>query len=202
MPKRGLMAIEIALQHVLRKSPGSVFCTASRTKGMWFREVIGRLQLPGGREAGAAEREYQSGRPGRVPCRSGRPLDRRGNPDHIRPVTRQRAPRTCSKRPRSAATDLARRPRARDEAPCRGRLPRLLRLVFWCTCLNRRGRIRRSSSRFRCGFGPCGSRLCVVLFQTAMFVFAAGTAMTELVAPRSCAGRKISHSRSVRYRLH
>jgi hypothetical protein len=53
----------------------------------------------------------------------------------------------------------------------------------------RRGRLGRSSSGFCCGFGPCGSRLCVVLLETAMFVFAARAAMTGLVAPRSCTGR-------------
>jgi len=89
---------------------------------------------------------------------------------------------------RSAATDLAWRPRARDEATRSGRLPRLVRLGLCCACGRRRGRLGRSSSRFCCGFGPCRGRLCVVLLETAMFVFAARAAMTRLVAPRSCTG--------------
>ena len=95
---------------------------------------------------------------------------------------------------RSAATDLAGRPRARDEASRRGRLPRLLRLVLWCSRGRRRGRLRRFNSRFCCDFGPCGSRLPVVLLETAMLVFAARAAMTGLVAPRSCRGRS-SHKK-------
>src|SRR6188472_4460854 len=90
--------------------------------------------------------------------------------------------------PRSAATDLAWRPRARDEAAGRGRLPRLVRPDLWCSCGSRRGRLGRPNSRFCCGFCPCGRRLCVVLLETAMFVFATRAAMTGLVAPRACTG--------------
>ena len=89
---------------------------------------------------------------------------------------------------RLAATDLAWRPRARDEASRGGRLPWLVGLGLWCSCGSRRG-LGRSSSLFCRSVGPRGSCLCVVLIETAMFVFAARAAMTGLVAPRSCTGR-------------
>ena len=95
---------------------------------------------------------------------------------------------------RSAATDLAWRPRARDKATRSGRLPRLLRLGFWSSCGSRRGHLGRLSRRFCCGAGPCCRRLSVVLLETAVFVFAARAAMTGLVAPRSCT-RRNSHKR-------
>jgi hypothetical protein len=75
----------------------------------------------------------------------------------------------------SAAADLAGRPRARDEAARAAsgdRLPRLVRLVLWCVCGSRRDRLGRGR-RFRCGLGPCGSRLRLVFLKTAVFVFAA-----------------------------
>ena len=89
----------------------------------------------------------------------------------------------------STATNLAWRPRTRNEATSSGRPPGLVCVGLWFSCGRRGGRLRRSSSRFCCGFGPCGSRLGVVLLETAMFVFTARAAMTGLVAPRSCTGR-------------
>ena len=89
----------------------------------------------------------------------------------------------------SAATNLAWRPRPRDKATRGGRLPRLVRLVLSCSCRSGRGRLGRSGSFFCCSFGQCGRRSCVVLLETAVFIFATRAAMTGLVAPGSCTGR-------------
>ena len=86
----------------------------------------------------------------------------------------------------SAATDLAWRPRPRDEATRGGRLPRLVRLVLWCSCGSGRSRRGRSGSFFCYGLGQRGRRSSVVLLETAVLIFAARAAMTALVARRSC----------------
>ena len=98
----------------------------------------------------------------------------------------------------SAATDFAWCPRPRDEATSRGRLPWLVRLGFWRAFWPQTGRLGRWNWCFRCDFGPCRSRLCVVLPKTAMFVFAARSATTRLVASWSCTGLS-SHWKSVLY---
>jgi hypothetical protein len=83
----------------------------------------------------------------------------------------------------SAAADLAWRTRPRYETSRSRRLPRLVRLVFRCSKRMRHDCLRRRGRSFR-GFGPSGSRQSLVFFQTAVFVFASGTAVTRLVAPR------------------
>ena len=55
----------------------------------------------------------------------------------------------------------------------------------------RRFRIGRLSSGFGRGLGPRGGCLRLVLLETALLVFAAGAAMTRLVAPRPGARRSI-----------
>jgi len=55
--------------------------------------------------------------------------------------------------------------------------------MLWRAVGHRTGRFRRWSRwLFRCGFDPRGGRFCVVLRKTAMFVFAARSATTGLVA--------------------
>ena len=98
------------------------------------------------------------------------------------------------RRRRPGITSLSRRrpcvaPACAVRSTSSGCLPWLLRLGLLVLVREPRCRLGRSSSPFRGSFGPCGRRLRVVFLQTAMFVFAAGTAMTGLVAPRSCAGR-------------
>ena len=104
-------------------------------------------------------------------------------------VTAADCVRADSQMASSAATNLAWRPRPRDKATRGGRLPRLVRLVLSCSCRSGRGRLGRSGSFFCCSFGQCGRRSCVVLLETAVFIFATRAAMTGLVAPRSCTGR-------------
>src|SRR4029453_8915269 len=86
-------------------------------------------------------------------------------------------------RSHSAATDLAWRPRARDEAARSRRFPRLMGLGLCCWWGRGGGRVGRLLSAFRRRLGLRDSRLCLVLLQTAMFVFASGTAMTAFVSP-------------------
>ncbi len=99
-------------------------------------------------------------------------------------------------RPGSATADLARRPRARDEATRSGALPGLLRLGLWCSRGSRRGRLGWLVDRRGCGLGPGVSRQGIVLFETALLVFAARAAVTGLVTPRSSTGRRGRGSRS------
>jgi hypothetical protein len=83
-----------------------------------------------------------------------------------------------------AASDLARRSRARDEAARRLRFPGLVRLGLGGSCGSRWFGFGRPGGGFGGGLGPSGSGFRLVLFETAVFVFAAGAAMTRLVASR------------------
>jgi len=89
---------------------------------------------------------------------------------------------------RSAATDLAGRPRARHEATSWGRLPGLVGLVLWRAFRHGARWLGRWGGLLRCGFIPRGGGLRFVLRKTAMFVFATWSATTRLVASRSSIG--------------
>jgi hypothetical protein len=91
--------------------------------------------------------------------------------------------------PRLAASDLARRARARDVAPVCSRPPRLVRFRFRRSLGFRGGRVS-VSWRLRCfrggrGLGPRRARLLLVLLQTAVLILATRSAVARLVAPRS-----------------
>jgi hypothetical protein len=111
-------------------------------------------------------------------------------------VARRRVRLSASYQTRSAAADLAWRPRARDEATSRGRLPWLVRLGFGRAFGLRVGSLGRRNWCFRCGLGPCGSGLGLVLRKTALLVFAARSATTGLVTSWPRVGLS-SHQTSV-----